>query len=90
LEATSKSLQVFVGAIVRTLREELGWSQEELASRAKTHPNEISLLERAKRNSTLRTLERVAKALDVSCSQLLWQAEMLRKRVEREEAKMKE
>jgi hypothetical protein len=36
------------------------------------------------------SLEPVALALGVTCAGLIWQAEMLRDRVEREEAKMKE
>jgi transcriptional regulator with XRE-family HTH domain len=85
LEATSKSLQLFVGTVVRTLRNANGWSQEELAHRAKIYPNQISLLERGKRPPTLRILERVTNALDISCYELFWQAEMLKRRVERDE-----
>jgi transcriptional regulator with XRE-family HTH domain len=84
------SLLPFLGTAVRTLREAEGWSQEELADRAKIYSNQISLLERAQRNPTFPTLEKVARALHVNCSHLLWQAEMLQRRVEREEAKMKE
>jgi transcriptional regulator with XRE-family HTH domain len=96
LEAPSHPLAPFVGAIVRTLRLSLGWSQDELALEArvelgaKIYSNQISLLERAERNSTLPTLEPVALALGVTCAGLIWQAERLRDRVEREEAKMKE
>jgi XRE family transcriptional regulator, regulator of sulfur utilization len=87
-EVISHPLAPFLGAVVRTQRLSFGWSQEELALRAKIYPNQISLLERAERNSTLPTVEPVALALGVSCSHLIWQAEMLRRRVEREEAKM--
>jgi transcriptional regulator with XRE-family HTH domain len=84
LQASSNSLGPFVGTVVRTLREANGWSQEELALRAKIYPNQISLLESAKRHSTLPTLEKVARALDVECYELLWQALMLQRRVERD------
>lgn len=90
MEASSDSLQVFVGTVVRAWRESYGWSQEELAHRAKLFPNQISLLEAAKRNSTLPTLEKVARALDLECDELLWQARMLRRRVKRDEAKPEE
>ena len=90
MEALPHPLAPYLGVIVRTLRISLEWSQEELALKAKIYPNQISLLERAERHSTLPTLEPVALALGVSCSHLIWQAEMLRRRVEREEAKMKE
>jgi transcriptional regulator with XRE-family HTH domain len=90
LEATSNPLGPFVGTVVRTLRETEGWSQEELAGRAKIYSNQVSLLERAERTATLPILERVARAFKIGCYELIWMAEMLQRRVEREEAKMKE
>jgi transcriptional regulator with XRE-family HTH domain len=85
LEA-SQSIQPFLGAVVRSLREGEGWSQEELAGRAKIWSNQVSLMERAERTVTVPVLEKVAKAFDVECDQLLWMARMLRRRMEREEA----
>ena len=82
MEASSNSLEACVGAVVRTWRKSYRWSQEELASKAKIYPNQISLLERAERHSTLPTLEKVAKALDLEIYELLWQARMLQARVE--------
>jgi transcriptional regulator with XRE-family HTH domain len=90
LEALPKPLQPFVAVVVRTQRHAYGWSQEELALRMSVDPSEISKLESGKRYSNLLTLQRVAQALDVSCSQLIWMAEMLQRRVEREEANMQE
>jgi transcriptional regulator with XRE-family HTH domain len=86
LEA-SQSIQPFLGAVVRTLRSAEGWSQEELASKAKIYSNQVSLLERAERTVTVPILEKVAEALDLECDQLLWMARMLKRRVEREESK---
>jgi XRE family transcriptional regulator, regulator of sulfur utilization len=82
-----QSLQPFVGTVVRSLRHEFGWSQEELADRAGIYSNQVSLLERAGRTITLPVLEKVAVALGVECDQVLWTARMLRNRVEREKAK---
>ncbi|MGN6202618.1 MAG: helix-turn-helix domain-containing protein [Solirubrobacterales bacterium] len=90
MEADSKSLQPFVGDVVRSLRHELGWSQEELADRAGLYSNQISLLERAERTITLPVLEKVAETLGVECDQVMWAARMIRRRVEREEAKKRE
>jgi transcriptional regulator with XRE-family HTH domain len=87
LEATSKSLEPFVGSVVRSLRHEIGWSQEELADRAGIYSNQVSLLERAERTITLPILEKVAEALGAECDGLIWAARMLKRRVEREEAK---
>jgi len=53
-------------------------------------PSEISKLESGKRQSTVWTLQRVGQALEVTPSQLLWMAEMLQRRVQREKAKMRE
>jgi XRE family transcriptional regulator, regulator of sulfur utilization len=90
LEALENPLAPFLGAVVRSERLARGWSQEELALRAKIYSNQVSLLERAERDSTLPTLERVAEALGAELDQLIWMARMLRHRVKREEAKMKE
>jgi transcriptional regulator with XRE-family HTH domain len=90
LEATPEPLQPFVAVVVRTLRLAYGWSQEKLAREVGIEPSEISKLESGKRESTVWTLQRVGQALDVSCSHVLWLAEVLQRRVEREEAKMEE
>lgn len=60
-----------VGHAVRKLRRELGLSQEELAERADLHRTYIAGIERGGRNITLRSLERLAKALGVSVTDLL-------------------
>jgi transcriptional regulator with XRE-family HTH domain len=90
LEATSKSLALFLGTVVRTLRRANGWSQERLAQEAKLYSHQISLLEGAKRTPTLPVMAQVAGAFGLECNQLVWMAEMLQRRVQREEAKMKE
>lgn len=65
------SLQVRFGAAVRECRNSLGISQEELAWRAGLHRTYIADIERGVRNITLRSMESVAKALDVPMSNLL-------------------
>lgn len=84
MEALPEPLQPFVAAIVRTLRHEKGWSQEELALKVRIEPSEISLLESGKRNPTLWTIQRLAWALEVDLFQLLWLAQVLQRRVKRE------
>lgn len=64
-------LQIAFGARVRRLRERKGWSQEELAHKAGVHVTYLSGLERGRRNPTLKIIEQVALALDVSPSKLL-------------------
>lgn len=56
---------------IRELREERGWSLEQLAERCNTTNQQISRLERGQRELTLRWMQRVASALGVSVVQVL-------------------
>jgi len=56
---------------VRTLRSQLGISQEELADLCDLHRTYVGAIERAERNVTLSTLEVFSKALGVSVPELL-------------------
>ena len=56
---------------VKRFRKERQWSQEELADRAGLHRTFVSQIERATKRSTIVTVERVARALEVTCGQLL-------------------
>jgi transcriptional regulator with XRE-family HTH domain len=56
---------------VRRLRQEKGLSQEQFAFEAKIHRTYISDLERGARNPTIKVVEQLAKALDVTASDLL-------------------
>lgn len=56
---------------VKRYRKERQWSQEELADRAGLHRTFISQIERATKKSTIVTVDRIAKALEVTCGQLL-------------------
>ena len=60
-----------VGAKVKRLRMEQGLSQEELAERAGLHRTFISQVERAVKNVTLVSLERVASGLGVALKELV-------------------
>ena len=62
------------GAAVQRLRNEKGWSQEELADRAGLHRTYVSGVERGVRNPTLSVLEKLAGALDLRLGALLDQA----------------
>ena len=52
-------------------RGQRDWSQEELAEEAGLHRTYVSGVERGVRNPTIQIVERLAKALKVSASQLL-------------------
>jgi ribosome-binding protein aMBF1 (putative translation factor) len=56
---------------VHERREVLGISQEELAHRAGLHRTYISDIERGARNPSLKTLSRLADALEISTSDLI-------------------
>lgn len=56
---------------MRERRERLGLSQEQLAERASLHWTYVSGVERGRRNPSLNTLARLAKALGVSLPQLV-------------------
>lgn len=56
---------------VKAARLAKGWSQEELAEHAGLHRTFISQIERAVKISTIRTVDRISKALEVKNGDLL-------------------
>lgn len=66
----NKHIQILFGRRVRKLRKELNLSQEEFADICDLDRTYISSLERGHRNVGLRNIEVIAKALDISLSQL--------------------
>jgi transcriptional regulator with XRE-family HTH domain len=53
------------------LRREADWTQEELAHEAGLSRSYVTDIEGRKRNITIKTLDKIAAALGVSCSELL-------------------
>ena len=70
---SGSSIVARFGASVRKLRFRLGISQEVLAEKADLHRTYIADIERGARNVTLRSIDRLAKALEVSTADLLLQ-----------------
>ncbi len=66
-----KAVQSRLGCRVRELRTARGWTQEDLAARARKHPTYIGGIERGERNPTLTVLADLARALGVSLPALL-------------------
>ena len=56
---------------VRNLRKINKISQEELAEKANLHPTFIGNIERTETNPTVTTLEKIAKALNITLAELL-------------------
>jgi len=58
------------GARIRQLRNDQGWSQEELADRAGLHRTYIGSVELGEQNLSLINIERLAATLGVSLAEL--------------------
>jgi len=66
-----QSINIRVGKNIRKIRENRGLSQEALSDLAGVHRTYIGMVERAERNITLVSLEKISKALRVSMKDLL-------------------
>ena len=65
-----ENILIRFGKKVREHRLSLGLSQEELAERAEVHRTYIGMIERAEKNITLVSIEKVARALDIKIRDL--------------------
>ena len=59
------SSSVAFGRRVRELREQRGWTQEELAAKCRRHWTYVGGIERGERNPTLRVITDLAQALGI-------------------------
>jgi transcriptional regulator with XRE-family HTH domain len=61
-----------LSSVLRDLRQEKGWTQEQLAKRAKVTRSYVAVLEAGhKKNPSLDILQRLARALGVAVTELL-------------------
>ncbi len=58
------------GNKIRDLRNVRGWSQERLADECKLHRTYIGGIERGERNVSLKNINAIAKAFDISLKEL--------------------
>ena len=64
-------LLLIIANNIRSLRKKQGLSQEELAELSNLHRTYIGAVERAERNITINSLEKIAKALNTEVKNLL-------------------
>jgi transcriptional regulator with XRE-family HTH domain len=69
--------QTALGTAVKTRRQELGLTQEQLAHETELHQRWISNVETGKRNPSYESLRRLAAGLALSTSELIARAEQL-------------
>lgn len=67
----SKDINIKFGSKVRKEREKRGYSQEDFAELVGVHRTYIGMIERAEKNITLKNIEKIAKALNITVSKLL-------------------
>jgi transcriptional regulator with XRE-family HTH domain len=70
-----KAIAKQFGALVRRLRQERGLSQEAFAIKCGIHRTYIGSIERGEKTVSIETANKIAKALDMSLSQLFIQLE---------------
>ena len=63
------------GELVRSLRQEKGYSQEEFSFRVGLHQTYVSSVERGERNVTIQTADRIAKALGTTLAEMFGRIE---------------
>jgi transcriptional regulator with XRE-family HTH domain len=64
---------------LRALRVARGWSQEVMAEKCGLHRTYIGAIERGERNVTLRTLQALARAFDVTAAELIMESHRKRR-----------
>jgi len=68
-----------LGRNVKHYRAQLEWTQEELAKRAGINRSYLAGIESGRRNTSARTIEKLAQALDVSPADLLKPSDLSQK-----------
>lgn len=61
--SSRRSARLVFAQNIRRLRQELGWSQEELADKTGLHRTYVGSVERGERNVSIDNVEKLAKAL---------------------------
>ena len=69
--AKRRDILIRFGARVRELRLEMGLSQEKFAAKCDLDRTYLGSVERGERNIALRNIEKIAKALGISLSEIM-------------------
>ena len=69
-QVTMMYCEVNAGERIRYFRNLRGWSQETLALQAEINPAFLGHLERGLKSPTIKTLEKIVRALDISLAEL--------------------
>lgn len=72
---SEKSLAYWFGVVVRDMRVERGYSQEEFAYRSGIHRTYMTHVERGTKNPTLAVVAKIARALEVELSTIWLEVE---------------
>ena len=75
--AIKNPLLIKLGKVVQSERRKAGMSQESLAELADVHRTYIGMIERAEKNVTLTSLQKISQALRVPMSSILRRVEKL-------------
>lgn len=60
-----------LGEEIKKLREERGWTQEDLAEKAGLNPTHLGFIEQGRKEPRLKTLQKIASALNVQVRDLI-------------------
>lgn len=73
-KAKDQAARKRLGAAIRERREELGYSQEELAFESNLHRSYLGGVERGERNPALKNILKICEALKISAEELFSRA----------------
>lgn len=63
--------QILLGIVLKQYREHYGWTLKQVAQKSKVSSAHISVIERGKVSPTVRTLNKITKALKVNIQEFI-------------------
>lgn len=77
IDAQQTNLLIALGKRIQLIRERRGLTQEELEEKSGVNTKYISAIERGQKNTTVKTLEKIAKGLNIELYELFLFSERL-------------